>query len=129
MDPCSRCGDTGATAYSQAAGAVLCERCYCALPEARYRPPVGAVVRLPRPKPYQPDEYERLVRDVWAWMEADGYCLSMGTSPPVLVGRCPRCAQPMAARFLHRPLAEVRLACDGDCGEAAIAAALGHSGG
>ena len=36
---CARCGSTGETAYSEAAQAVLCRRCYCRLPSAQYRPP------------------------------------------------------------------------------------------
>jgi hypothetical protein len=129
VDPCSQCGDVGPTAYSDAASAVLCERCYGTQPSARYQRPTQPVRRLAAVKRPEPDAYQRLVDDVWAWMEADGYCQSMGTSPTVLVGRCPRCAEPMAARFMRRPTAEVRLVCAGGCDEDAIAAVLGRSNG
>ena len=129
MEVCSQCGARSTTAYSEAAGAVLCERCYGNLPSAREQRVEGIVTKLPGARRPKPDAYEQLVRDVWAWMERDGYCQSMGTAPPVLVGYCPRCGATMAARFLRRPHAEVRLICDGGCDEAAVGAALGRRDG
>jgi hypothetical protein len=129
VEACSQCGAKSSTAYSEAARAVLCERCYGNLPSAREQRVEGIVAKLPGLRRPKLDDYEQLVRDVWAWMERDGYCRSMGASPPVLVGYCPRCGETMAARFLRRPHAEVRLVCHGGCDEAAVAAALGRSDG
>lgn len=126
--PCSRCGDDDAeAAWSDAAQAALCERCYLGLDSARYRPPVGRVVKLrAAPKP-EPGEFAQLVELVWRYMERDGQVVSMGTVPVVLVGRCPRCRLPMSARFVHQPEPDVAFACWGDCEPEKIGAALGRA--
>jgi len=52
----------------------LCERCYCRLPTARERKPVGPVVHLPAPKRHKPDKYQQRVYQIWDRIEAlSGY--------------------------------------------------------
>jgi len=66
---CALCGGTHDTAWSDEADAWLCERCYCRLPTARERKPVGPVVHLPPSRRPKASAYQKFVEAVWHKLE------------------------------------------------------------
>lgn len=69
----------------------MCERCYCRLPTARERKPVGEVVRIKDPPRPRPSAYQQFVEAVWSKLEdRTGHTVHyMG--PSHLAAYCPVC--------------------------------------
>jgi hypothetical protein len=132
MEPCTRCGSRRRrTAFSVAAGAVLCFDCYGLLPEAR------TTARAPRyapPPRRRPNPYERLHERVWAALEASGEAVTGVRLGSVftradgsgwLYGWCPSCREgTVAVRLLDNP-PRVRVdGCSAGCTDDQLTAAL-----
>ena len=111
---CSACDADGLdVAWSEAAAAALCERCYLGSPSARYRRPVGRVVKLRDPRPVQREEWMAWRFWVIDKMTRDGGWHYMSAS--TCVGRCPVCWDALSVRFVgHTTDADVTCAagCD-----------------
>jgi hypothetical protein len=100
---CESCGDsTHVVAWSDAAKAHVCFRCYGKLPEAQYVPPIVPPVRLPPPPPSPPPTpYMRLHARVYGALKRVGLevtgeefsVFGIGDPDLPLMGWCPACRQ------------------------------------
>ena len=124
MEVCSQCGASSTTAYSEAARAVLCERCYGHLPSAREQRAEGIVVKLPGARRPERPRWRVFREWVIASMVADGCWHYM--SADRCAGRCPICREPLSVRFIGRT-PEADIECSGGCAAADVARRLGKA--
>lgn len=69
----------------------MCERCYCRLPTARERRPVGPVVHLPPSRRPRRSDYQKFVEAVWVKLENRTGQTVHYMGPGKLAGYCPVC--------------------------------------
>lgn len=108
--------------FSEAAGAVVCERCHCqATPPT---PPVPTWKLTPRRRP-KPDAYAQLVWAAWDRLAERGEVFYI--TPGWIVGRCPVCETgTLSVRFVKGEPPWLRLpdACSDGCSANLLAAVL-----
>ena len=109
---CPVCGDPQGARYGQER---ICWPCFI----TRYE------LVAERHRKRKPSEFERRFHQVWDWMEMDGYAMTTGDGPVVIVGYCPRCANTMTARFYNHPV-DVEFECQGPCTSEQIVERLGR---
>lgn len=118
---CAVCGrEADEVARSDQLGAECCETCY-----SRGTSPTDApdppVVRAPR---YEPGAYERLVRRVWAGLEAAGTVFYVTSD--YIAGRCPVCSMgTVNVHFIPTDPPEIEIdGCTAGCSVEQLAKAL-----